>query len=237
MTRTLVLAAALLLAPFTAHAAERTGVIDVRDMRVVLPLPEGYVQSTLDMPEWVELARRLAARGARVEEVLIEAECMSDPDTLFCPPSYEVMSLPARLTKDEWVKLRAEMIQTLGGDTRALQDQAIARAQRTTERELGGASFSRPSGSKMVLVALDDPRSVRFYMPAPGRIENGDLVAEQLRVVAQFPLEGQLMMVAVSRDFPEGQATPEAHQELVALLDAFMTRLYALNPPLAAPAE
>lgn len=64
------------------------------------------------------------------------------------------------------------------------------------------------------------------------------MVVEQLRVVAQFLIDGQMMFVAISRDFPEGEATPEAHQVLVAELDAFMARLYALNPEYsAAPAE
>lgn len=234
-----LLAAALLLVPALGLADERTGVIDARGTRVELPLPEGYVQASLDMPEWVALSQTFAPPQARVEEVVLHAECFSDPDAMFCPAAYEVMSLPATLPRAKWRALRSEMIEQLGGDTRAMQERAIERSRERFEEGTGGsARFSRDTSANVVLVALDDPRSVRFYLPAPGRIEAEGVKAEQLRVVAQFVVEGQLMIVAISRDFPEGKATPEAHQALVAELDAFLARLYALNPEYAAaPAE
>lgn len=230
------LAAALLLAPSLGLAADRTGVIDVRGTRVELPLPEGYVQASLDMPEWIALSQSVAPTGARSEEVLLQAECASDPDTLFCPATFEIMSLPAKLSREQWRELRKEMIAQLGGDTRAMQEAALDRARKKVEDQ--GVSFSRDTSAKAVLVAPDDVRSVRFYLPAPGRYQSNGVVVEQLRVVAQLVIDGQLMFVAISRDFPKGEATPEEHQVLVALLDDFLTRLYALNAEyLAVPAE
>ena len=230
------LAATLLLMPALGLAAERTGVIDVRGTRVELPVPEGYVQASIDMPEWITLSQSVAPAGARAEEVLLQAECASDPDALFCPATIEVLSLPAKLTREQWRSVRAEMIEQLGGDTRAMQEAALDRARKKVEEQ--GVTFTRDTSAKAVLVALDDVRSVRFYLPAPGRYDADGVTLEQLRVVAQLVIEGQMMFVAISRDFPAGEGTPEAHQALVAQLDEFLTDLYALNPEyLAAPAE
>lgn len=225
-----VLLTAALLLPALGLAAERTGVIDARGTRIEVPLPDEYVQSSLDMPEWMELARSLAPKGATVEEVLVHAECMSDPDTLFCPPSYEILSLPIRVTEAEWRELRVQMIETFTGDTRELQESALRRAQEQLKAENNEAAFTRDTSSRAVLVARDDPRSVRFYFNAPGRVEGNGVVVEQVRVVAQFAIQGQLMVVAVSREVPEGEATPEVYAAVADELNRFMDALLALNP-------
>lgn len=229
--------AALLLAPLIATAAERTGVIDVRGKRVEIPLADGYVQATLDMPEWVELSKSFAPSRATVEEVVLHAECMSDPDQLYCPPGFEMFSLPLRVTPVEWRVMRETMLKELAGDTSEVQAAAIQRSQEKLEAisDGGDVSFSRPATPKVVVVAADDPRSVRFYLPAPGRIESGGVVAEQLRVAAQVAIDGQVLLIAISQEFPEGKATPEAHQALVKQLDVFLNGLYALNPMTGAP--
>ncbi len=225
-----VLLTAALLLPALGLAAERTGVIDARGTRIEVPLPDEYVQSSLDMPEWMELARSLAPKGATVEEVLVHAECMSDPETLFCPPSYEILSLPIRVTEAEWRELRVQMIETFTGDTRELQESALRRAQEQLKAENNEAAFTRDTSSRAVLVARDDPRSVRFYFNAPGRVEGNGVVVEQVRVVAQFAIQGQLMVVAVSREVPEGEATPEVYAAVADELNRFMDALLALNP-------
>lgn len=225
-----VLLTAALLLPALGLAAERTGVIDARGTRIEVPLPDEYVQSSLDMPEWMELATSLAPKGATVEEVLVHAECMSDPETLFCPPSYEILSLPIRVTEAEWRELRVQMIETFTGDTRELQESALRRAQEQLKAENNEAAFTRDTSSRAVLVARDDPRSVRFYFNAPGRVEGNGVVVEQVRVVAQFAIQGQLMVVAVSREVPEGEATPEVYAAVADELNRFMDALLALNP-------
>lgn len=238
MTRLIVLFAALswLMAP-NAHAADRTGVIDARGTRVVVPLPEGYVQASVDMPEWVEAGQALVAPGVTVEDIMVDADCVPDALGPSCGSSYEVMSLPATMTPMQWREVRAQVIEQLGGDTRELQQAVIEGARERLQDFDDGVKFTRAPTSRVVLVALDDPRSVRFYVPAPASLEIRGVEMDQLRVVAQFVVDGQFMMVAVSREFPAGQGTPEAHLGLVEELDAFMTRLYALNPSLAMPAK
>ena len=225
-----LLAAALLLAPAIGLAAERTGIIDARGTRIELPIPDEYVQSSLDMPEWIELAKTLAPKGATVEDVLVHAECMSDPETLFCPPSYELLSMPLKVNEAEWRELRVQLIEALTGDTRAMQEMALKRAQDRLKAESTDAEFTRDTSSRVVLVRSDDPRSVRFYFNAPGRIEGNGVVVEQVRVAAQFAIQGQLMILAVSREVPEGEATPEVYAAVADELNRFMDRLLALNP-------
>ena len=225
-----LLAAALLLLPSIGLAAERTGVIDARGTRIEVPLPDEYVQSSLDMPEWIELAKTLVPKGATVEDVLVHAECMSDPETLFCPSSYEIMSLPLRTTEAEWRELRVQLIEALTGDTREMQEVALKRAQDRLKAENNEAEFTRDTSSRVVLVARDDPRSVRFYFNSPGRVEGNGVVVEQVRVAAQFAIQGQVMVLAVSREVPEGEATPEVYAAVADELNRFMDRLLALNP-------
>ena len=76
----------------------------------------------------------------------------------------------------------------------------------------------------------DDPRSVRFYFNSPGRVQGNGVVVEQVRVAAQFAIQGQVMVLAVSREVPEGEATPEVYAAVADELNRFMDRLLALNP-------
>lgn len=231
MKRLLAACAALLLAPLIATAGERTGVIDVRGKRVELPLPDGYVQASLDMPEWLELAKSFAPARSTVEEVVLHAECMSDPDELYCPAAFEFVSLPMRVTPAQWRVLRETMLKELAGDTSEMQAKAMQRSQEKLDAygEDADVKFTRAATPRVVVVAADDPRTVRFYLPAPGRIEADGAVAEQLRVVAQMAVDGQVLLISITRDFPEGKATPEAHRALVDELDAYLTGLFARN--------
>ena len=225
-----LLAATLLLLPALGLAAERTGVIDARGTRIQVPIPDAYVQSSLDMPEWLDLARTLAPRGTTAEEVLVHAECMSDPDTLYCPSSYEIVSLPMKVDEEEWRELRVQLVEALTGDTREMQETALRRSRDRLQSENNDASFTRDTSSRVVMVAPDDQRSVRFYFNSPGRLEGNGVSADQVRVAAQFAVEGQMMIVAVSREVPAGEATPELYAEVVDELNRFMDRLFALNP-------
>ena len=229
-----LLAAALLLLSTTASSAERTGKADVGDVEVVLPLPPDYIQATLDLPAYLRALEKQAAGHGRLIDVLIAAECIGRdiPFGPMCLTTYELYRMPdVGVPLQQWPALRRGLMTMMAGDTSAIRADVLEAKRRNPNIQPRDVEVSEDTREAMQLLAVDDPRSVRFRTRSPAHIaDRVDGERLQWRFGATFPMHGQVFNVTITREFAVGADSAAIVAEMEAELDAFLIRLYALNP-------
>lgn len=233
-----IIAAALLLIPALGIAAERVGKAMAGDIELSMPIPERYVQASLDMPELLEELRHIAIPGLpRPVDVLVAPECTSEqPEAgLYCLTSYEIFVSQSPFDSRRWPDMRSQLMTMLERESEGmLRTASEVRAERNKELGLGVA-LTIDAESPVIVLAPKDTRSVRFRLRTPLEADVEGERVRQWRFGGQFVLHGKLFNVMVVRNLPAGSDDEAIAKEMEAQLDAFARQLYALNPMHAEP--
>lgn len=233
------LAAVWLLIPTLGLAAERTGTVMAGAREVVVLLPDGYIQSSVDAPDWLEVLRTAAAREEPIPfEAVVAAECMVDGDAFnpYCRTAYELkIHRDQRLTEVTWPAVRQSAIEAMSEDSERMLRIAMERKQ-ARNREIGqNLNVPVEATSQVILLPADDPHSVRFRLSQPVVMTEDGGKVKQWRFGGLVFLNGQLFNVAVARAFPMDGDDAAVVAEMERELDAFLHALYRLNPSERAP--
>lgn len=231
----------LLLIPLAwpLAAAERTGKVMAGTREVVVLLPDGYIQSSVDAPDWLEVLRTAAAREEPIPfEAVVAAECMIDGDAFnpYCRTAYELkIHRDQFVTEATWPAARKSAIDAMSKDTERMLRIAMERKQ-ARNREIG-RNLNAPvdATSQVILLPSDDLRSVRFRLSQPVVMTEDGGKVKQWRFGGLVFLNGQLFNVAVARAFPMDGDDAAVVAEMEGELDAFLQALYRLNPGDRAP--
>ena len=234
-----VIAAALLLIPALGIAAERTGKFMAGTREVVVLLPDGYIQSSVDAPDWLEVLRTAAPREEPIPvEAVVAAECMVDGDAFnpYCRTGYELkIHQDQPFTEATWPVARQVAIEALSADTERVLRAAMERKQ-ARNREIGqNLNVPVDATSQVILLPSDDLRSVRFRLSQPVVMTEDGGKVKQWRFGGLVFLDGQLFNVAVARAFPMDGDDAAVVAEMEGEFDAFLQALYRLNPSERAP--
>ena len=222
-----------------AVAAERTGTVMAGTREVVVLLPDGYIQSSVDAPDWLEVLRTAAAREEPIPfEAVVAAECMIDGDAFnpYCRTAYELkIHQDQFVTEANWPAARKSAIEAMSGDSERMLRIAMERKQ-ARNREIGqNVNVPVDARSQVILLPSDDPRSVRFRLSQPVVMTEDGGNVKQWRFGGLVFLNGQLFNVAVARAFPMDGDDAAVVAEMEGELDAFLRALYRLNPGDRAP--
>lgn len=233
-SRRVTLLACLLLAwaPCLALAAERTATLVVDDTELVVPVPDGYVQASIELPAWIAQMRALTTPGSpQPIETLMSATCVDDADAgAYCRTAYDLQVSRRRFDPAMWSVMRPQLVELVQKQSKALIDRAMAqRDARLRELEIESEA-TLESTTAIIMLAPDDLRGVRFRLPTPAVIKEEGVEVRQWRFGGQVMLRGRLFSVIVTRELAEGEDAEAVAKAMEAELDAFVQRLYALNP-------
>jgi hypothetical protein len=231
------LAATLLLMPALGLAAERTGKVMVGDIELTVPVPDGYVQASLDMPHWLDELKAAVIPGTPMAvEALVAPECISEEsgEGVYCVTSYEIFVTQRPFSSLLWPKVRPQILDELERNSaemlRRVHEARVERNQQMGVKD----EFSLDTEAPIVMLAPEDMRSIRFRLRAPLEIESDGQRIRQWRFGGQFMLHGKLFSVSVVRNLPADADDQAVVKVMEAELEAFARELYALNPMHAA---
>lgn len=212
--------------------------VDVGGATVRIEVPEGYVSVAARSPELLE------AMGKTIPNINLLLE------TLLAKRDYTrvVIGLPAGemyyqvqvsqtmaeipVSPREWTEYRPTLIRELGGlRTDRLMAEASEHLTKAVEENTGEDARVRIGGAQTKpIVYGDDPRSVRFWMVMPLEVKVGDEVRRRriVTAAATTQVSGRLIFLYAFRTIGEDEQADPA--EVRAALEAFVARVYALNP-------
>lgn len=225
------------LLPALALAAERTATVAVDDIDVVMPLPDGYLQASVDVPEWLAYVRSATPPAfPRPVEALIVAACLEGASpNVYCRTAYDLQVSPKRVTPETWPVMRNLLSRAMAEQSQAVLDAAMAERNahmREVERPVDATLDTRAS---VILLAPEDTRGVRYRLRSPGVLKDEGGEVRQWRFGAQVVLHGRPFSVIVTRELAPGEDAEAVAKAMEVELDAFLQRLYALNPMYATP--
>lgn len=226
------LAGAVLVVPSLAMSAERTGLVVADGIELTVPLPDGYVQSSVDVPDWLARMQEITPRSfPRPVESLLAVECLDVEDvSAYCRTAYDISYAPRRFTAASWPATRAMLVEAIQERSSEVIDLAISR-RKEHQAQLGiKAELTLDTKAPVVLLAPDDLRGVRFRLGEVAVIREGEFEVRLWRFGGQMMVRGRLFNVTVSRELAEEDDAEAVAAEMEAELDAFLIRLYALNP-------
>lgn len=221
---------AALATPGPTLATDRTAVVEVDGTAIVIPVPEGYGQVSVEWPGRMRGADDDARRPTRHVETLVSNGCMRVVSPLGCPTAYVLRVFPGTMSSSRWPAYRESLIAL----SLAEREKSLAEVQQSLEQRPEAVSGRRQvtldQSQAGVLFGEDDPRSVRLRLVSPNVVRTPDGENRQWSFGAMTLLRGRVFNVKVQRDFPVDQDPERIRMEMEAELEAFMSRLYTLNP-------